>query len=295
MPRFREEEGKARFAQAIELRPEDVEAAKAYLMGRVTGSAEVDGTKLINDWWKARKTPPVEQLMLDDDYGFDRQCVQAARYWESRLAGAQALRELVGAGHLDREGAATRTETIHQRFTTVTPESSGGTSGGWNLGEFAIEHPARVKKGPYSKPWAGPTSAASDFEREGPTATAARPLGVIANPRISEQAFEALNEMETALRALIESGTLTPESRRLLNEQAFELIDRLRDLLRIVTASEVERRGLIRKAATAGGELMGTLSSAARLAAPFTGLLASAPEAIANGHKMVASVMANLG
>jgi hypothetical protein len=293
MTRFRQEEGEQRFRNALSPRTEDVHDAMSFFATRVTES--MDSDLLLNRWWKVRRTPPVERLILDHDFNFEVDCERAARYWEARLAGAAALEELVKQGYLATEGQQQRTEEVRQGFTTVTPESGGGTTGSFDVSSVRQSYPSRVRPPAFAKPWDGPTKDDAGFARESATASVARPLGVIVSNEIREEAIGDLELLEGSLRALVDTGELTPESKRLITEQAYPLMDELRDILRRVTDEESERRNWVKQTAAAGGKLFGTLHGAARLTAPFTGVLASAPGAIKEGTAIVEAIMANLG
>lgn len=286
MQRIREEDARTQFTTAITLSEAQVRTAKDYFAEAV--SDPVDGTTLIGQWWRRRKTPPVEHLILDEDYGFTDACIRAARYWESRLCAAEALRELVNEGYLDRVGSVVHVEGVHQGYTTVTPESGSGTTGGWSLDRFNIEYPARVTKGPFAKTW---TALPADSELASIPAipTVLQPLGAIASPKISGDAIEALNELERQLIVLVESGDLSRESKTLITEQAYILIDELRTILREVATNEHARAGLIRRAATTTGKVLGTLASAGRLVAGVQGL-ANSPAVFEEGEKILHSI-----
>lgn len=274
------------FTETIRLSAEQVRAAKDYFAEAVV--EPTDGAALISQWWKMRKAPPVVELILDEDYGFTDACGRAARYWENRLSAAQALKELVIEGYVDRVGDWAPTEQINQGYTTVTSESRSGNSGGWSLAQFGVQYPGKVTKGPFAKKWT-PLAPANGADEMPPVASELQPLGAIVDPTFRGQAIEALNELEQQLIALVDSGELGQESKTLITEQAYPLIDELKKVLREVATNEHERSGIIRRAAISTGKAFGTLAGAGRLVAGVH-VLATLPAVIDDGLKLLGSI-----
>ncbi len=284
MKRIREEDGRARFLQAIEPRPEHVTAAKNFIADSVSGPA--DGAGLIQNWWKMAGRRPIAQLILDEDYGFSEDCERAARHWECRLAAARALDELERAGHIDRVGDARGTERVNQAFTTVTPESGSGTTGSWTLDSLDVSYPQRVTKGPYSRPW---TQVPVQSEHVSPAASPGQPLGAILSDQTREEAIEFLKQLANDLRALADSGELEPSAKLLIEDRALSLITELQEILSVVVPSEPERRGLVRRALSKAGEGVGTLADIGRLASDVGGL-SKIPRILSDGLQGLESI-----
>lgn len=298
--RIRQEDGDRRFREALERRiaeagHEEVDQGKGYFVTLI-GPEGQPGERLIREWWRVCGYPPMKELIYDEDYDFDDQLARVTRHWCARLGAARALFELAQEGYIEAEGNSLATERVQQAATDVTPESGGGWGGSVHGTEiWDVQYPARVKRGPFAKQWDRPEASIESLRSRRPTVSSpGHAVGVIVDSRIREEAFKALGDLENDLRALVDSGNLSDASKRLIEDQAYELIDKLRSILRRVTENERERQGWLKDAIATSGSLLGTLSGVAKVAAPVTGVLASAPAAIANGVRITESILAAL-
>ncbi len=100
MSAIREEEARKQFEQSLRFSQRDVDLAKPFLMERIAEEPR-NGANRIREWWAALKAPPLEHLVLHEEYDYPDQCARAARHWAARLGAARALTELVREGYLD--------------------------------------------------------------------------------------------------------------------------------------------------------------------------------------------------
>jgi hypothetical protein len=293
MATVRPDEAQKRFADAIVLEREDVDAAMDYFVARV--ESPTDSELLLRRWWRVRRTPPKGALILDEDYEFEVECQRAAAYWISRLTGALALYELVKGGWLATDSEQFPVAEVNQQYTTITPESGSGSSGGFHLDKFRVPYPARVRPPVVAKSWTRPERADSSFSQVEPVASQTSPMGVIKEEARRIEALDALAEVARMINQLIESGELSPENRRLLEGPAQELLGELLRLLQTVVATERERRGLVARARDAVGETIGVVRSVTTLAAPMLTGLANAPAALDTVYKILQGIQHSIG
>lgn len=129
--------------QAVEVSPQLRTLAKAYIEDGGSGDAASTEAGFLAHIGAT----VTEQMLIHPSADVDAAIVAVARAISAKLALAQAVWALIGAGMLVPRSDQWFQPSMNVGWTTVVP-GSGGTSSGWQLDQFAVAYPAKFGRLP---------------------------------------------------------------------------------------------------------------------------------------------------
>jgi len=136
---MRPDDGKKAVLERVRASRADIAAAKSF----VVNATENSTSSLLDQWIASNQVSYPKPVLLrgdsiNDDLG------KVARVLSLRLAGAYAIWELIGTGHLTPAGNI-REESSTIDYTTAIP-GSGGHNGGWHFHKLTFFYPERIHR-----------------------------------------------------------------------------------------------------------------------------------------------------
>jgi len=151
----------------VDVTRQHIVLAKAYILKNFQDSPSSMLQGFVRDF-HAQKP---DKVVLHPSVDLEPQVAQAANAIAWRLAFAEAIWSLIGAGVLIPAHSNLDAIDVNQEYTTIVPGSSG-TSGGWRFAQYEIAVPTRLRIAPslmnrLPQPLTDPDLYLSDFEIPG--------------------------------------------------------------------------------------------------------------------------------